>query len=234
MPSLEILCKFPLFCCPDVSSSLLTRKTVLPFRPPQGFVEITIKDLENMLHVEVSKRWSKGLISVYTDSASTYDPVQNALTKYGEHLKIDDLILRRIDENGVPSDKHHSWKVVDLVYSQALALEDLHVGQEYGIYIRLDNALQPYILTGIDVHHGTYTFKALTPGKEDLKATAHNLPSVYPKGVSRHADVLKIVVESVVKGNQGGYVRDELEMSAIRKQKFTIDVGQTHVVEAIG
>ncbi len=118
-------------------------------------------------------------------------------------MKIDDLIRRRIDENGVPSDKHHLWKVVDLVYSQALALEDLHVGQEYGIYIRLDNALQPYILTGIDVHHGTYTFKALTPGKEDLKAT---------------------VVESVVKGNQGGYVRDGLEMSTIRKQKFTIDV----------
>jgi hypothetical protein len=201
--------------------------------PPQGFVEITIKDLENMLHVEVSKRWSKGLVTVYADSASTYDPVQNALTKYGEHLKIDDLILRRIDENGNPAEKHYSWKIVDLVYSQALALEDLQVGKEYGIYIRLDNAVQPYMLTGVDVQNGTYTFKALTPGKEDLKATAHNLPSVYPKGITRHADVQKVVVESVVKG-PGGYVRDELEMSAIRKQRFTIDVGQTHVVESIG
>ena len=35
-------------------------------------------------------------------------------------------------------------------------------------------------------------------------------------------------------GRTGGYIREELPMAAISKQKFTMDVGHTHVVEAIG
>ena len=50
-------------------------------------MEITIKDLENMLHIEVSKMWSKGLIQLHTDSRLMYDPMSNSLTKLGEHLR---------------------------------------------------------------------------------------------------------------------------------------------------
>jgi hypothetical protein len=202
--------------------------------PGQGFVEITIKDLENMLHVEMSKMWAKGLIQVHTDSMSKYDHVTNSLTKFGEHLKVDDGILRRVDENGMRVNRHHSWKVVDIVYTQALAVEELTIGMEYGVYNRLDNAVFPYRLTGVDLDSMIYTFKALEEGKEDLKANSSNLPSVYPKGVTRHAEASKIVIESVVKGRDGGYVRDELLMKVIKKEKFTIDVGHTHVIECTG
>ena len=84
-------------------------------RPTQGFVEITIKDLEYMLHAEVCKMWSKGLLSVHTDSRATYDPVSNSLTKLGKHLKLDDVILR--GEN-----KDDPWKVAEVAMPILLAL----------------------------------------------------------------------------------------------------------------
>ena len=94
------------------------------FRPTQGFVEITIKDLENMLHVEVSKLWSKGLIQCFTNSKAKYDVASNSLTKSAEALKIDDKILRRVDPEGRPSKEYYSWKIVDLVHTQALGPEN--------------------------------------------------------------------------------------------------------------
>ena len=65
-----------------------------------------------MLHVEMSKMWAKGLIQVYTDSVSKYDPVSNSLTKLGKHLKIDDGIRRRVDKNGVRVNEYHTWKLI--------------------------------------------------------------------------------------------------------------------------
>jgi hypothetical protein len=187
-----------------------------------------------MLHVEISKLWSKGVIQCYTDSKAQYDHITNNLTKEGSALKLEDLILRRVNPNGSPSTEYYSWKIADLIYTQALGLDDLRVGEEYGVYVRLENAVHPFKLTGVDLESRTYTFKALKAGVEDLKATAHNLPSVYPKGTTRHADVSKVVVECVQKGSSGGYVRDELPMKVIRKEKFTLDIGHTHVVECIG
>ena len=64
--------------------------------PTQGFVKITIKDLESMLHVEVSRLWSRGIIQLFTGSRVQYDRATNSLTKYGEYLKVGDLILLRV------------------------------------------------------------------------------------------------------------------------------------------
>jgi hypothetical protein len=187
-----------------------------------------------MLHVELSKLWSKGLLQCYTNSKAAYDPATNNLTKEGAALKIEDLILRRVDPNGNRSNESYSWKIADLVYAQALGLDDLLLGEEYGVYVRLENAVHPFKLTGVDLDSATYNFKALTAGVEDLKATGHNLPSVYPKGTTRHADVSKVIVECTQKGSSSGYARDELSMKDIKKEKFTLDTGHTHVVECIG
>jgi hypothetical protein len=187
-----------------------------------------------MLHVEVSRLWSKGVIQCFTDSKSQYDPETNSLTKLGEYLKVRDLILRRVDPDGNPSDKHFSWRVADRVFTKALGVDDLRVGAEYGVYIRLKSAVLPFKLTGVDLESRTYTFKSLKEGIEDLKATAHSLPSVYPKGTTRHAEVSKVIVECVRKGSSGGYVRDELPMVVIREKKFSVDIGNTHVIECIG
>lgn len=202
--------------------------------PTQGFVEITIKDLENMLHVEVSKMWSKGLIQCYTNSQAKYDAKTNALSKKGEHLKADDSILRRINPDGDLVDEYFSWKVADLIYQQPLGLDELRIGQEYAIYIRQQDAVLPFKLVAVDLQSRKYTFKALKKGANDLKAAAHNLPAVYPKGTRKHNEISKVVVESVQKGSQGGFIQEELPMVVIKDQHFTMDIGHTHVVECIG
>jgi hypothetical protein len=120
-------------------------------RPSQGFVEITIKDLENMLHTEVSRLWSKGVINVFTDSRAVYDPVTNSLTKFGENLKVDDLLVRRVNEDGNRCSEKHSWKVAELVYTRSLGIDDLKVGEEYGVYIRFEQAVLPFKLVGVDL-----------------------------------------------------------------------------------
>jgi hypothetical protein len=203
-------------------------------RPTQGFVEITIKDLENMLHVEVSKMWSKGLIQVHTDSKSMYDHKSNSLVKLGEHLKFDDVILRRVNEEGQKVNDYHSWKVVEILYVDSLSVNDLKIGEEYGIYIRLENAVKPHKLMAIDLYTQTYTFMSLQLDGSELKVKAAVIPYVYPKGTMRHAEVSELIVESIKKGSNGGYVRESLPMKAIENMKFTMDVGHTHVVEAIG
>lgn len=49
-----------------------------------------------------------------------------------------------------------------------------------------------------------------------------------------HSDVKQVVMECIEKGAAGGFIQDKVEMSTITKEKFTIDIGHTHLVEAIG
>jgi len=49
--------------------------------PDQGFVEITIKDIENILHVEISKLWSNGLLDLQTEASAHFDPKKNEMKK---------------------------------------------------------------------------------------------------------------------------------------------------------
>jgi len=121
------------------------------YRPSQGFVEITIKDLENMLHTEVSRLWSKGVISVFTDSRAMYDHETNSLTKFGGNLKLDDLVSRKVNEETEPCSEYHSWKVCELVYTKSLGIDDLKIGEEYGVYIRLEQAVLPFKLVAVDL-----------------------------------------------------------------------------------
>jgi len=59
---------------------------------------------------------------------------------------------------------------------------------------------------------------------------------VYPSGTDSeaHANIHSIVLECLTKGRHGGYVRDELPMNMVKNVKFTLDLRDTHVVEAIG
>lgn len=63
-----------------------------------------------------------------------------------------------------------------------------------------------------------------------------SLPSVYPAGTDTkaHAVVHSVVFQSVDKGCADKHAIDEVPIKYIRREKFTLDVGHTHVVEAIG
>jgi hypothetical protein len=121
-----------------------------------------------MLHTEVSRLWSKGVINVFTDSRAAYDPVTNSLTKFGENLKVDDIILRRVNEDGCPCGEYHSWKVAELVYTRSLGIDDLRVGEEYGVYIRLEQAVLPFKLVGVDLD------QKVSPGDRAYASLAGN------------------------------------------------------------
>jgi hypothetical protein len=202
--------------------------------PSQGFIEITIKDLESILHVAVSRLWSKGVIEVFTDSKAQYDVTSNSLTKAGEHLKIGDEILRRVDPDGKLSTEYYRWKVAHLDYIQPLGLDDLRVGEEYVVYVKRENAVLPFKLAEVDLNTRTYHFKATKKKVADLQAAAHNLPSVYPIGTSRHADVSTVIFECATKNEKGLFHQEKLQMNYIREEMFTLDIGHTHVVECIG
>ena len=203
--------------------------------PLQGFVEITIKDLENMLHVGISKLWSKNLIQVHTDARSNYDPETNTITKLGENLKTDDLILRRVDRDGRRSREYHSWRVVHFKYVEPLTLKQLKAGEEYGIYVRQEQKVITYTLMSVDLATESYTFMSEREDREPIQATAANIPTVYPKGTPAHGQVRKVTVECTKKNSaRTGYAREELDMKVIKKEKFTLDIGHTHVIEAIG
>jgi hypothetical protein len=188
------------------------------------------------LHVEISRFWSKGLISVFTDSRSQFDPSTNSLTKLGENLKVGDVILRNRDCEDLTCTDDSSWRVVELVYTQLLGVDDLKVGEVYGVYHRQEQVVLPFKLVEVDLDTKTYHFKSKFAGAENLHVSVHDLPSVYPAGtgMKAHADVHKVIVECLVKNKNNGYIRAELLMDGIKNQKFTLDIGDSHVIEAIG
>jgi len=202
--------------------------------PTQGFVEITIKDLECVLHTEVSRLWSKGVIGVVTETKAQYDVSSNSLTKLGEYLEVGDKILRHVDPNGNPSKEFHRWKITDILKAEALGIDDLRVGEEYGIYVREENAVLPFKLTEVDLQTRIYNFKSQKKKIEDVAATAHNLPSVYRKGNNYHADTDMVVITCVAKGDTGNFHCVRYPVDELRGQNFVIDIGHTHVVECIG
>lgn len=104
-----------------------------------------------MLHVEVSKLWSRGIITLFTDSRAQYDHTSNSLTKYGKNLKVGDLICRSFGYVGPVSAGLKSWRVVELEYTEALNINDLIVGYEYGVYVREKGAVQSFRLQSVDL-----------------------------------------------------------------------------------
>jgi len=201
--------------------------------PTQGYVEITIKDLECILHAEISRLWSKDIIGVFMGSKAQYDASSNSLTKLGEHLEVGDKVLRHVDPNGKPSKELHRWKIADIHYAETLGIDDLRVGDEYGVYVKQENSVLPFKLTGVDLHTREYNFTSLKKKIKDLKAAANNLPFVYPKGTKRHAETDTVVIKCETKGDSESFYSDRL-LERLEGQKFVIDVGHTHVIECIG
>jgi hypothetical protein len=80
-----------------------------------------------------------------------YDHETNSLTKFGGNLKLDDLVSRKVNEETEPCSEYHSWKVCELVYTKSLGIDDLKIGEEYGVYIRLEQAVLPFKLVAVDL-----------------------------------------------------------------------------------
>jgi len=203
--------------------------------PTQGFVEITIKDLESMLHLEVCRLLSKGLLQHDTNAGANYDVKTNSLLKLGKALKRNDLIFHNLDPNGRKSeDKMYSWKVADLEYNQPITVDDLKLGAEYSVYIHHKQENHQYQLTMVDLATEMLEFKDLEEDWEDISVSFQQVPSIYPKGTTQHSAVKKVMLECTLPSDEFSYARDELDFSGIQSEKFAMDIQNTHVVEAIG
>lgn len=225
-----------LYVIPHFILPLVVTNCIVFDRPDQNFVEITIKDLENLLHVEISRYWSRGIISVFTDARSHFDHETRSLIKLGKNLKVGDAVLRRINSEGYVCEEQHSWTVLELVYTQVLDIDEVKVGQNYGVYDNGDQAVLPFKLVSVDLDTKLYHFQSLSDAAEDIHAKANDLPSVYPPRTSMdaHAEVHKVVFQCNQTNRGGRHVRVGLLMETIQNEKFTLDIGKCHVVEAIG
>jgi hypothetical protein len=186
-----------------------------------------------MLHAEVTRFWSRGVITVFTDARTHFDVATNSLVKLGQNLKVGDIIFEKLDREGKRCSADQRWKVIELVYTKLLGIDDLIVGEEYGVYYQPEKSVLPFRLSKVDLERKIYHFESsivnLNVGKDDL-------PSVYPYGteMTAHGDVHKILIESVEPNCKNMNKRSELLMSAIKSKSFAVDVGNTHIVEAIG
>jgi hypothetical protein len=219
----------------ELSGDRLCKLTfILANRPKKNLVEIPIEDLENILRIEVSRYRSKGVISISTDATAKYDPESNSLVKKGENLRVGDVILRAVDKEGYVSEaENNKWRVVELIYSELLDVDELQVGRVYSVYSKAEQAVLPFSLTEVDLETKGFHFKSMVEGGQDIDANVRDLPSVYPAGTDSRV-IHKIVLEHVEKNSRERYSRAELLIETVKDREFKLYVGETHVVEAVG
>ena len=100
--------------------------------------------------------------------------------------------------------------------------------------MRQQGSILPFRLTKVCLRSRLYFFESQSEGIENLKVDAKNLPSVYTKETKNHAGVRALLVQCTKSRKNGSNLCQELLMSEIGDTKFTLDVGNCHVVEATG
>jgi hypothetical protein len=197
----------------------------------EGFVEITIKDLECILHTELTRLWSREIIQVRRGLKVFYDYSLNTLVKLGEHLEVGDKILRRVNPMGKPCKELHRWTVADVKNAGTMDIGDLCIGEEYDVHVKRENAVLPFKLIDVDFFTRTYKFESLKKKTKNIEATPYDLPPVYPKGSKRHHKT--VLMKCEIKGESESSYSDRLSQT-LEGTKFMIDIGHNHVVQCIG
>lgn len=203
--------------------------------PTQGFVEITIKDLENMLQLAIAKMLSRRLLVHDTQSGAGYNVTENALKKQGKALKVGDQISMKKNHEGNDTDAEFPWQVEHVVYNEPLTSKGLQVGEYYEIYEHTLKKLCTFQLVAHDIRKDALCFESQdSEAYSDIDTTTGSLPTVYPKGTKSHSEVLKVIVRCMLRSRNSKFTKLELDFSEISGQQFSLNIGNTHVVEAIG
>jgi hypothetical protein len=190
------------------------------YRPTQGFVEVTVKRLENMLLDEIIRLRSKDLLYYYTDSKVDVDVTTGALKKRGGALKVGD----RIQPNG----DGKTWEVKSFIYNSSLEPHELIQGGTYDIVSPRDGKVHPYRLERMDARFDWYHFTAQEARAADLAGKAGQLPPIFRSGEGR-IDPTSIMIEEGQTEE-----RDVLDFDKVAKTSFDLDVVNCHVLIAYG
>jgi len=206
--------------------------------PTQGFIEITIKDMEAMMNTQVIKLASRHLIGHDTNAGAQYDVDSNTLVKLGKALKVDDLILRGVDPNGKSTGKKEtefSWRITEISNQEGIPPHLCKLGESYQLYVPKLHAVLPYRFIGTNMKEKTFAFEALDKLGHDINGTVDHLPDIYPVDMEvKHGATESITVECVLRSHDGTYQRETIPFSKVENEPFKVDVGETHVCEAIG
>jgi hypothetical protein len=73
------------------------------------------------------------------------------MIKQGKTLKDGDVVLRPVDPDGRDCSDLYSWKVAKLLYTPPLGIDDLKVGQEYGVWVHQYQKVIQFKLIGVDL-----------------------------------------------------------------------------------
>ena len=194
-------------------------------RASQGFVEVTIKRLENMLNDEAVALRSRELIHFYSGSKIQYDSVTGTFRKDGRSLKENDSIHLEGDPR--------PWKVKDFEFETSIQRgEDLVQGEYYDIVPPFDRTVRHFRLEAMDSYMDWFHFTAQDVGVMDLVGSFAQLRPVYANGRGR-VDPTSIVLEH---GGQGGGKPERIRLSydAVSEQSFDLDLTRAHVLIAAG
>jgi len=200
--------------------------------PTQGFIEITIKDLENVLHLEISKLWSLDLLDLYSKSNASFDYKGNVMTKRGDALKVDDLVKLRIDKNGKDITGCKTWRVINLELHETVDHMDLSLDETYQLYgrefISAYGGLKSVRLVAInkrDPENPMYTFEDRDEGIVE-EFDANRFPTIYD---DKNYGFKNIIFECIENGR-----KLVVDFSQAKKEKYVMDVGQTNIIFATG
>jgi len=199
--------------------------------PEQGFVEINIKRLEEILDRELVSLKSRELLAYYQNSEIIVDPETLKMAKKGGQLKRGEVI---VDASGT------KLIVKDFVYrDRRVDPATLRIGQAYRISEDGGSELFPYRFSHIDLH-GWLHFNNLCVQCKPFSVRQQDLPPIYEmiegiesiEGVKSPTDVELV---EIGKGSAAdSHTVSSINFKSHRNEVFEIDVSDKHVVLASG
>lgn len=194
-------------------------------RPAQGFVEINIKRLEDILERELVSLASRELLLYYHNSEIIVDPETLKLQKRGQHLKIDEVVVGADGKKLFVSRFNYREKLVES--------SQLKVGAAYRISMEGGSQLLPYRLSHKDAY-GWFHFNNLSLQCKPFSAREAELPPIYEsfKGEASPSEVELIEFGRGTAADTA--TQSSVNFTTLKDQQFEIDVADCHVVLASG
>ena len=191
----------------------------------QGFVEVTIKRLEVILHEGLVMLASRDLVKYYAESGIEFDTDNDSFRMKGKSLNDGDSI--KLNEGG----DDRIWRVKRFAYASSInSPDELVEGMNYDLVPHGSKEVRSYCLEEKDADFDHYVFTAHDVGVKDIMASFRHLPPIYPHGEGRLCPT-GIVVQHESDYKVGTKM---LDYDTVADTSFELDFSCLHVLIAAG